>query len=245
MFCGRLEGRGVCRRMDTCIYMAESLRCSPEIITTLLISCTLIPNKKLKKKIGHLRSSSEFLLGLSGKSSFLHKSWFLYRGCGPEMTIIGTMTLRVTSCKAEWQEWRHVLDPRFESLYSESSFNLLNFLFSLASSFLHKSWFLYRGCGPEMTIIGTMTLRVTSCKAEWQEWRHVLDPRFESLYSESSFNLLNFLFSLANRFPLWFNKLGCDIMGCIAFLPNHNVDFLPLYTSECDYLVITEVIKVN
>ena len=180
MFCGRLEGRGVCRRMDTCIYMAESLRCSPEIITTLLISCTLIPNKKLKKKIGHLRSSSEFLLGLSGKSSFLHKSWFLYRGCGPEMTIIGTMTLQVTSCKAEWQEWRHVLDPRFESLYSESSFNLLNFLFSLA-----------------------------------------------------------------NRFPLWFNKLGCDIMGCIAFLPNHNVDFLPLYTSECDYLVITEVIKVN
>lgn len=127
----------------------------------------------------------------------------------------------------------------------ELTFDILFYLCCIKSSFLHKSWFLYRGCGPEMTIIGTMTLRVTSCKAEWQEWRHVLDPRFESLYSESSFNLLNFLFSLANRFPLWFNKLGCDIMGCIAFLPNHNVDFLPLYTSECDYLVITEVIKVN
>ena len=44
------KGGGVCRRMDTCICMAESLPCSPEIITTLLIGCTLIPNKKLKKK---------------------------------------------------------------------------------------------------------------------------------------------------------------------------------------------------
>ena len=34
-------------RMDTCISMAESLSCSPETITTLLISSTSIQNKKL------------------------------------------------------------------------------------------------------------------------------------------------------------------------------------------------------
>ena len=37
-------------RMDTCTCMVESLRCSPETITTLLISYTEIQNKKLKKK---------------------------------------------------------------------------------------------------------------------------------------------------------------------------------------------------
>ena len=36
--------------MDTCIYMAESLCCPPETVTTLLISCTPIQNKKLRKK---------------------------------------------------------------------------------------------------------------------------------------------------------------------------------------------------
>ena len=40
MLCGSLDGRGVWGRMDTCICMAESLRCSPETITTLLISYT-------------------------------------------------------------------------------------------------------------------------------------------------------------------------------------------------------------
>ena len=31
--------------MDTCVCMAESLCCSPETVTTLLISYTLIPKK--------------------------------------------------------------------------------------------------------------------------------------------------------------------------------------------------------
>ena len=35
---------GVWGRMDACICMAESLRCSPETITTLLISYTPIQN---------------------------------------------------------------------------------------------------------------------------------------------------------------------------------------------------------
>ena len=37
--------------MDTCICMAESLHCSHETITALLIIYTPIGNKKLKKKI--------------------------------------------------------------------------------------------------------------------------------------------------------------------------------------------------
>ena len=43
-------GRGVCGRMATCICMAESLLCSPETITTLLIDYTPKQNKKFKKK---------------------------------------------------------------------------------------------------------------------------------------------------------------------------------------------------
>ena len=47
--CDSLDGRGVWGRMDTYICMAKSLRCLPEIITTLLIGYTSIQNKKLKK----------------------------------------------------------------------------------------------------------------------------------------------------------------------------------------------------
>ena len=36
-------------RMDTCLCMAESLLCSPETTTTLLISYTPVQNKKFKK----------------------------------------------------------------------------------------------------------------------------------------------------------------------------------------------------
>ena len=50
MSCGRLDGRRVCMKIDICIYMAESLHCSPETITTLLFSSTLIQNKKLNRK---------------------------------------------------------------------------------------------------------------------------------------------------------------------------------------------------
>ena len=50
MLCGSLDGRRVWGRMDSCIYMAESLSCSLQTITTLLIDYTPIQNKKLKKK---------------------------------------------------------------------------------------------------------------------------------------------------------------------------------------------------
>ena len=46
MLCGGLEGRGAWGRVDTYISMAESLRCPPETITTLLISYIPIQNKK-------------------------------------------------------------------------------------------------------------------------------------------------------------------------------------------------------
>ena len=42
MLCGSLNGRGVWGRMNTCIHMVESLCCSPETITTLLIGYTPI-----------------------------------------------------------------------------------------------------------------------------------------------------------------------------------------------------------
>ena len=38
MSCGSPDGRGVWGRMDTCLCVAESLCCSSETITTLLIS---------------------------------------------------------------------------------------------------------------------------------------------------------------------------------------------------------------
>ena len=42
VLCGGLDGRAVQGRMDTCICKTESLHCSPETITTLLISYTSI-----------------------------------------------------------------------------------------------------------------------------------------------------------------------------------------------------------
>jgi len=48
--CGSLDGRGVWGRMDTRISMAESFRCSPELITTLLTGYTPTHNKKFKKR---------------------------------------------------------------------------------------------------------------------------------------------------------------------------------------------------
>ena len=51
MLCGSLGGRGVWGRMDTCICMGETLHCSCETTTTLLIGYTPTQNKVLKKKI--------------------------------------------------------------------------------------------------------------------------------------------------------------------------------------------------
>ena len=42
MLCGSLGRRGVWERLNMCICMVESLCCSPEIITTLLISHVVI-----------------------------------------------------------------------------------------------------------------------------------------------------------------------------------------------------------
>ena len=47
MLCGSLDGKGVWGRMDTFVCMAESLHCSLETITALLIN-RLYPNTKSK-----------------------------------------------------------------------------------------------------------------------------------------------------------------------------------------------------
>jgi len=39
---GNLDGKRVLERMDTCVCMAESLHCSPETTTTLLIGYVLV-----------------------------------------------------------------------------------------------------------------------------------------------------------------------------------------------------------
>ena len=56
MLCASLDMRGIWGTMNTRICMAESPPCSPETITTLLISYTPIQNvfgvkKKIKKKL--------------------------------------------------------------------------------------------------------------------------------------------------------------------------------------------------
>ena len=49
MLCARLDGRGLWRRMDTLIHMAESFYCSLETITTLLTDYTPIQNDLVLK----------------------------------------------------------------------------------------------------------------------------------------------------------------------------------------------------
>ena len=57
MLCGSLDGSGVWGGMDTWICMAESLCCSIETITTLLIDYIPMQNKKLKNKCVDLQCS--------------------------------------------------------------------------------------------------------------------------------------------------------------------------------------------
>ena len=47
---GHLDGKGFGGRMVTCICMVESLCCSPETITTMVIGYNPIQNKKFFKK---------------------------------------------------------------------------------------------------------------------------------------------------------------------------------------------------
>ena len=49
MLCAGLDGRGIWRRMETCICTAESLCCPPETITILLINFIPTQNKKLNQ----------------------------------------------------------------------------------------------------------------------------------------------------------------------------------------------------
>ena len=53
-FYGSLDGRGVWGRMDTCVWMAVSLRCSSETITTLLIGYTPIGTFRLAQMVKNL-----------------------------------------------------------------------------------------------------------------------------------------------------------------------------------------------
>jgi len=68
VLCARQDGSGAWQRMDTCIGMTESLHCSHETVTTLLIDYTLIQNvwmffKKSKKKKEYWIGSHSILQG--------------------------------------------------------------------------------------------------------------------------------------------------------------------------------------
>ena len=55
MLCASLDGREVWGRMDTCKCMTESLHCSLETTTKLLIGCTPIQHfLNESRKTGHL-----------------------------------------------------------------------------------------------------------------------------------------------------------------------------------------------
>ena len=51
MLCDSLNGKGIWERMDKYIRIAKSFLCSPESVTTLLISYIPIQNKFFKKMI--------------------------------------------------------------------------------------------------------------------------------------------------------------------------------------------------
>ena len=66
MLCVSLDGREVCKRVDICMCMTESLCCSPETITTLLIGYAPTQNKKFKQKTGPCRSPALYGHSLKG-----------------------------------------------------------------------------------------------------------------------------------------------------------------------------------
>ena len=76
MSCGSLDGSGVWGRMDTCICMAESLSCSPETTTTLLIGDPPIQNKKFKVQ------GEEKCLGTKEACKYLLKSYIWHMVTG-------------------------------------------------------------------------------------------------------------------------------------------------------------------
>ena len=75
MLCGSLDGREVWERMDTCICMAESLHCSPEIITTLLIGYAPVQNRvsPAAQIVKNLPAMQETLVKTLGKEDPLEK----------------------------------------------------------------------------------------------------------------------------------------------------------------------------
>ena len=78
-----VDGKGLWGRMDTCICMAESLRCSPEMSTILLVDCMPVQNhfvvkkkkKNLKKQGNEIkRNSVQFSRSVVSDSLRPHES---------------------------------------------------------------------------------------------------------------------------------------------------------------------------
>ena len=98
--------------MDTCICVAQTLHCSPETITILLIDYTPIQNKKVKTTHGWAESQAL----ISGHESAFSSDCWLF--CLKQLSFLPTIASQVLAF-----EWR-VAKP--ESGNSRCSWKLLN-----------------------------------------------------------------------------------------------------------------------
>ena len=94
MLCGSLDGRGVWGQTDTRICTAESLCCSPETGTTLLVGYTAIQNKRALKnnlqalfppRVSKWISTGSLLPMVA--NNFLNTSFFFFFFSSPEKYV--------------------------------------------------------------------------------------------------------------------------------------------------------------
>ena len=104
VLCGSLDGRGFWARMDTCLYMADSICCSSETITTLLISYNPIQNKKFKKQKEPKKKKNALL-----KNTNHHLT---LQGCHKSSTCQKAQCLQSTSKRSTIKESMPVYSSR-------------------------------------------------------------------------------------------------------------------------------------
>ena len=108
MLWGRLDGRPVWGRMNTCICMAESFCCPPDTITTLLIGYTPIKDDRIKFKIDFRFLEKKYtklcLCSRWKNSKCKGPETGVYQGAGQTLRghLAGTGMWRVIGDKFRW-----------------------------------------------------------------------------------------------------------------------------------------------
>ena len=152
---------GVWERMHTCICMAESLRCSPQTITTLFIGYTSIQNKKfLKKGKENCRLVSENFLAQDknykqlqvNKLSFFHKNvfWNITGQKGPtKSNLLSSLIYSSRNFRGRhifWMSnenkegWQIIVIPGNKLLYCEGPISTMTVLPVRTASFSPSQW---------------------------------------------------------------------------------------------------------